>query len=255
MKDLSIIIINFNTKNLLKNCLDSIFGQTKDINFEVIVVDNGSTDFSQKMVKERFPQVLLVENQKNLGFAKANNQGAKLAKGDYLLFLNSDTLIVDNALYKLVKFAQKNKNLGLCAPTLLLEDGSFQKGAFGPEPTLWQLTLGRFLKTKKIAWLSGAALLIKKDLFEKLGGFDENFFMYYEDVDLGKRVREAGYEISVCPEARVIHFLGQSIKKNRQRKLLYFQSQGHFYKKHYGFLAYLILSLIRFPYKLCKILR
>jgi GT2 family glycosyltransferase len=254
-KDLSIIIINFNTKELLRDCLSLIFKKTKGLNFEVVVVDNCSIDSSVVMIKEEFPQVKLIENKKNLGFAKANNQGSKIAQGEYLLFLNSDTLILNNALKHLVKYMKENSEIGLIAPQLLLKNKTLQPDAFGPEPTLWQLTYGRFLKTKRIDWLSGAALMIKKDLFKKIGGFDENFFMYYEDIDLSKIVRGIGYEIATCPEAKIIHLVGQSIKRNRQRKMLYYQSQSYFYKKHYGKCSYFLLNIIRFPYKLLKILK
>lgn len=255
MKDLSIIIVNFNTKELLRNCLYSILKSSRGLNFEIIVVDNHSTDSSQAMIKENFPQVKLIKNKENVGFGRANNQGAKEATGRYLFFLNSDTIILNDCLKRLVKFMDKHQNIGVSGPRILLKDGHPQPAAFGPEPTFWQLTFGRFLKTDKIDWLSGAALIVRRKIFETIGGFDENFFMYFEDVDLCKRVKALGYQVSICPFAKVIHLLGQSIKRNKERKILYFKSQDYFYKKHYGLLVWVLLVLVRFPYKLWQTLR
>src|SRR3989337_3855070 len=125
--ELSVIIVNWNTKKLLEDCLRSIFKFTKDIKFEVIVVDNGSKDGSQAMVKEKFPQVKLILNKDNLGFTKANNQGIKVAKGKYVLLLNSDTYLIENSLSKLVKKAESLSSLGALGPLLLSEDRSIQQ--------------------------------------------------------------------------------------------------------------------------------
>src|SRR3989338_8103823 len=125
--DLSVIIVNWNTKKLLEDCLRSIFKFTKDVSFEVIVVDNGSSDGSQAIVEKKFPQVKLIPNKDNLGFARANNQGIKIAKGKYVLLLNSDTYLIENSFKKLIKKAQSLPNLGVLAPQLLNEDRSIQQ--------------------------------------------------------------------------------------------------------------------------------
>ena len=252
MINMSIIIVNHNTREILKNCLNSIISNTKDINYEIIVIDNNSQDGSPEFIKKTFSEVRLIKNKENSGFGKANNLGASVTKGEYLFFLNSDTIIKDNSLNKLFFCAKKNKELGMIAPELLLKNGEKQEGAYGAEPTLSTLVFGKLTNSKRIDWLSGAALLIRKSLFEKIQGFDENFFMYFEDVDLSLRVRKLGYGLAICDEAKIVHLVGRSIKISQDRKRIYYASQNYFYKKHYGFLKYLIMKIIRFPYKLTK---
>jgi GT2 family glycosyltransferase len=225
-------------------------------------VDNNSQDGSVEMLKNDFgSKIKLILNNKNTGFGPANNQGAKLAKGEYLFLLNSDTIIKNNILLELEKFLSENKDVGIVAPKLFLEDGSEQPFAFGDYPRLLSLIFEKFTKAPKyldnpfeVEWVSGAALVIRKEIFDKVGGFDENFFMYFEDIDLCKRVREAGYKVMVNPLVNLTHLCGKSPARFIKRKSYYYESQDYFYKKHYGSLIMYLMKIIRSPYKILVLL-
>lgn len=253
----SIILVNYNTKKLLKDCIDSLIFNIKDVNYEIIVVDNNSTDGSIEMLENKYVnKIRLIKNNKNLGFGIANNLGAKIARGEYLFFLNSDIIAKEDILSGLAKIFESRPEIGILAPRLILPDGSEQKFAFGNFPSLAGLILGKIKKDTaekkyvKIDWVSGAALAIRKNLFDQVGGFDENFFMYFEDMDLCKRIGEAGYKIEVLPSVQVVHLGGRSIQKDGVRKKIYYESQDYFYKKHYGKLKLALLRFFRWPYKL-----
>ena len=258
MTDLSIIIVNWNTKQLLLDCLGSIFKNTKDLNYEIIVVDNGSTDSSVDSVKELFVNELknkkqlvnsltrnkIIKNKQNLGFAKANNQGIKIAKGKYILLLNSDTKIVDNALKKLVDFAKKKQNLGVLGPRLLNKDGSLQPsvGRFFTLPwaILWLATGDRFLysspaKSREVDWVMGAAFLVSREAIEKAGLLDENFFMYMEEMEWCWRIKKAGLQIWFYPGVKIYHLARGSSPEGRGRAILWiYQGLIYFYQKHFA---------------------
>ncbi len=252
--DFSIIIINYNTKELLRNCLNSIFINLKG-EFEVIVVDNNSSDESVSMIKKEFKnKVLLIENKKNKGFGSANNQAVHLAVGKFLFFLNSDTIINNNIL-KNIYSKMKNNNIGILAPCLLLKNGEKQKYAYGKFPNLFNSVLEKIKKDTNhhnIDWVSGAAFIIRKDVFNKIEGFDENYFMYFEDIDLCKKVKNLNYKIIVNNETSLIHLGGKSISKGVDRKKLYYKSQDYFYNKHYGILSFQLLRLLRKIYLFLK---
>lgn len=223
--DVSIIIVSFNTKDLLKKCLASIFEHTEDISFEVIVVDNASSDGSSQVAKG-FPQVKWLQNDENVGFGRANNQGAKNARGKYLFFFNSDAYFMDNAVSKLVRFADENQQAGAVGPLILNPDDTIQQsvGFFPnlPQVFYWMSFLddlpgGDFLKPyhvdhdhfykseQEVDWITGAAFFVKKDIFQKVGGFDEKIFLYGEDTELCFRIKQAGFKILYSPTASVVH--------------------------------------------------
>lgn len=258
----SIIIINYNTKELTKNCIDSVFFNFNKNDFEIILVDNASQDGSVEMLKDNFNgKIKIIANSKNTGFGPANNQGAQMAKGDYLFLLNSDTIIKDNILLKLEEFLSENKDAGIVAPKLFLGDGSEQPFAFGDYPCLLSLIFEKFKKPPKylegpfeVEWVSGAALIIKRKLFERLGGFDEKFFMYFEDIDLCKRAKEMNYKVFINPKISLTHLCGKSPSRFIKRKSYYYKSQDYFYKKHYGSLIMYSMKIIRWPYKIFVLL-
>lgn len=254
----SIIIVNYNTKNLTKNCLDSIFSNCPESNFEIIVIDNNSQDGSDKMLESEFGEkIKLIVNKKNIGFGSANNQGARTAKGEYLFFLNSDTVMKSDILSAIKQFLDNNKEVGIISPQLLLEDRSEQERAYGKFPTPFSVVTEKF-KNQKIKetklleadWVSGAALIIRKNIFDRINGFDEKFFMYFEDIDLCKRVNGLGYKIMVLKEIFITHLCGKSLNYYGKRKKYYYKSQDYFYKKHYGALAMNLIKIMRWPYKL-----
>jgi len=258
--ELSIIIVNFNTRQLLFNCLKSIFTETKNISYEVIIVDNGSTDDSLSFVKKHFPQVKIITNKKNLGFAKASNQGVTIAKGKYLLFLNSDTLILNKAIEKSLKFIIKNPQINILGCRLLNKDRSIQP-SIGFFPQLKQLFLMMFFlddipfinrlmkpyqqsridfycKTQEVDWVTGAFLLLSKKVINKIGGFDEDFFMYNEEVDFCYRAKKEGFKVWFYHEPEIIHLKGKSSQEGFKTAVLgEYQGLEKFYKKYQSSLA------------------
>ncbi len=229
------------------------------------------------MIKEKFPQVRLILNKENVGFGRANNQGIEIAKGKYILFLNSDTIVKEKSLQNLIGFLNKNEKIGILGAKLILKDGSIQPWAIGYNPNILKALLekplgflGKYFahnkwfknlsypftlrfwehdKIKEIDWVTGAALLIRKSVLNKIGGFDPSFFLYFEDVDLCFRARKAGYKVLFYPEAEIIHFGGGSITSSSKQKEIYYQSQKYFYKKHYSWFSQFLLLIIRWPYK------
>jgi len=256
--DLSIIIPSFNTKEILRNCLQSILDNTKKITFEIIVVDNNSCDKSPEMIEKNFSSVKLIQNEENLGFAKANNQGINKATGKYILFLNSDTLITNKAIEKMVDFMINHKEIDAIGPKLLNLDNSIQPSAgFFPNPFvvfnmlfLEHFLGGRFVRTsypclKKVDWVMGAALMVKKEITDKIGGFDEKIFMYYDEVDYCYRIYKAGDSIYYYPEAEIIHLWQKSSQSGREGPILAnYKSLQYFYNKHYGLGSLVLLKVL-----------
>jgi hypothetical protein len=255
MIDLSVIIVSWNTKKLLADCLDSIFNQTKDLDYEVIVVDNGSTDGSVDLIKKLKHQNLqLIENKDNLGFSKANNQGLKMARGQYFLLLNSDTKVVGQALKNLVDFAKQKPLLGVVGPRLLNPNGSKQPSA-APFLTLgrvfiWLVTGDRFLYSspdnqRQVDWAMGAALLVTRGAIKKAGLLDEKFFMYLEEVEWCYRIKKAGFENWFYPKAKVYHLVrGGSPGGKKRAVCAIYQGLIYFYQKHFGPLPGSMLKLM-----------
>lgn len=252
----SIIIVNYNTSVLTQNCLKSIISCWPKNLWEIIVVDNGSHDDFVDQVTTNFgTDIKLIKNSENLGFARANNQGAQIASGKYLFFLNSDTIIKENILPAIAESFVKNKAIGIVAPKLLNPDGTAQAKAYGPLPTIKYLLYKNLLFQKdndfpkKIDWVSGAALVIRHDVFNLIGGWDESFFLYLEDVDLCWMAKKRGYGVILNQSISLIHLQGASLKKTGVKRAYYFASQDHLFKKHHGRLAQAALDVIRWPYK------
>ena len=267
MTDVSIIIINYNTKDLIINCLNSIFKQTAGVQFEVIVVDNCSVDGSQKIIAESFPQVILIQNKVNLGFGKANNLGAKLATGKYLFFLNSDTILLNNAISFLFIFNELNKaklKIGISGG-ILSDTNKSEIRSFGPLPTkihILRSIMGLLpgfsrMKSKEafyfnkngfleVGYVTGADMFIQKSIFETIGGFDPEFFMYYEDTDLQHRLKDSGFHNFVITGPKIIHYEGSSFvksKANNLKRIIITNSLFYYFKKHSKYLPYLIFKM------------
>lgn len=262
---LSIVIVNWNTEKLLKWCLNYIYQRTKDLEFEIFVVDNNSDDESVKMVEDNYPEVKLIKNRKNFGFAKANNKAIKKAKGKYILLLNADTKILDEALNKMILHMDENDNCGVSGCRLLNPDNSLQPSC-RTFPTLKSqviilLKLHNLfpnLKTireyymldwkhdrkRKVDQVMGACLMVRKKVFDKVGLLDEGYFIWFEEVDFCKRVKKAGYDICFMPEAEVIHEKAASfdqvtsVKKQRMMN----NSMMRYFKKHEPWSSYLIIA-------------
>jgi len=254
--ELSIVVICWNDLDLIKGCLESVYRETSGISFEVIVSDNCSTDTSVAYIRGHFPDVRVVENGANLGFARGNNAGIRCARGKYVLILNPDTIIHDRALEKLVAFADTRPDSGGFGCRVLNADGSFQHPA-RPLPT----TLGVLISALNLRWLgrlsnlfesdlyygwsgrtertigfqSGCCLMVRRDVLEQLHGFDERFFYHFEETDLCYRIWKAGWKVMFYPGAEITHLGGQSVGRFPVRFALEtFRSRYRYFYKHFG---------------------
>ncbi len=271
--DLSIIIVNWNTSDLLSQCLQSLQSTVREASFEVWVVDNASSDDSVDMVRASFPQAHVIANAENVGFVRANNQAIARCQGRYVLLLNSDTLALPGSLDQAVQFMDQHPRAGLAGVRLINADESFQ-ASFTPFPNLWReflilSGLGRWLfrpsfpsygpqledGDQQIAgYVEGAFMLARREAVQQIGGLDERIFMYAEDVDWCYRFYRAGWEIWYLPQAPIIHYGGQSSKKRpgRMEAELY-RSRIYFFHKHYGRAAASGLKLMIYAATLFKI--
>ncbi|MCE5199272.1 MAG: glycosyltransferase family 2 protein [Armatimonadota bacterium] len=222
----SIIIVNWNTRDILLQCLDSVYRTSKETLCEVIVVDNASTDGSADAVSQHFPDVSIVRNDKNVGFAAANNLAIKAARGEYLLFLNPDTVVCGDAISEMRDFLAKDKEVGAVGCRLANADGSTQESYWFSFPCrrwllekviYWNKVTQRISKKSNklqepfpVAHLLGACIMCPASLVKQLSGFDESYFLYLEETDLCWRIREAGYAVFHLPGASVIHYGQQS---------------------------------------------
>jgi GT2 family glycosyltransferase len=253
--DLSIIIVNWNTVDLLRQCLQSIYANTHGVDYEAFVVDNNSSDGSTQMVSKCFTQVRLIPNRENYGFAKANNQAIAQCNGRYILFLNPDTTVVNNAIGKMLSFMKGHPDTGALGCKLLNPDGTLQpscrsfpsfKYMFYEWIGLSRLfpkskIFGRYKMTywdhkdvREVDQPMGACLMVRRDVIDQVGPFDEGYFMLFEEVDLCYRIKKAGWKIYFIPDAEVIHHHSYSVNKVKNR-MLFNSHKGmyRFYKKHY----------------------
>jgi len=255
--DLSIIIPSFNTKALLERCLASVFTSLKnsEISFEVIVVDNASGDGSQNVVRKKFPQVHLVCNKSNIGYGKANNQIIKIAKGTYVLLLNSDIIVQNDAIGALYQFI-RDKKKAFAGGKLLNEDGSSQPSC-GPFFTIpmaalmlfargdyWGATRSSPRQARRVDWVSGACLMGRKSAFVEVGLFDEGIFMYMEEIDLLYRAKEKGYVTFFVAESRFTHTGAASSGNRRTPVVNIYRGLVYFYNKHYSQFAETVLRVM-----------
>lgn len=233
--DLSIIIVNYNTECFLNRCLTTIASQS-NVNSEVIVVDNASQDNSLDIVRNNFPWVTLKANECNVGFARANNQALKVCKGKYAYFLNPDTEVREGAFGKIVEFMDSCPDVGIAGTHIVNPDGSFQSSIEQYYPG--EKYEKRELKDLKgnIAWVLGASMIGRRNIIDRLGGFDERFYLYGEDQDLCLRVRKEGWTIGYIPDAVIVHWGGKSERNNLPIEVWKkkFEAELLFYKKHYS---------------------
>lgn len=265
--DVSIIIVNWNTSELLDRCLLSIDGTVNEIKYEVIVVDNASTDDSVAHIRDRFENVVIIENEENVGFAKANNQGIEVARGKYILLLNSDTFLHEGSVKTLVRYMESYPGTGVAGCRLYYEDGTLQRSC-SSFPTLltetWQLlwldklfprnqVFGQYLMTywdlddfREVDCILGACMIIRREAIEEIGLLDEVFFMYSEEVDLCYRLKLANWKVRFVPEATATHIWGGSANQVHHTKtfLRLYRSRVLFFRKHYGIARTMLYKLI-----------
>ena len=251
---LSVIIVNWNVRDLLRECLRSIEAGKGGLSLEIIVVDSASSDDSVAMVRSEFPSVHLIACTENVGFPRGNNLGLQEARGDYLLLLNPDTVIVDDALAVLVSYLQVNPDVGVVGPQLLNPDGSVQSSrrrfptvttGFFESTWLEGLAPGILRRyyaldlpdaaTADVDWLTGACIMVPRSTYEAVGGMDEGYFMYSEELDWCRRIKESGRRVVYYPAAQVIHHVGKSSEQAvTARHINFNQAKLRYFRKYHG---------------------
>jgi N-acetylglucosaminyl-diphospho-decaprenol L-rhamnosyltransferase len=253
--DLSVVIVNWNVRDLLQRCVESVLSSQRSITTEIIVVDNASVDGSVEMLRAEFPQTVLIANPENRGFPAANNQGIAAAQGRYVLLLNPDTEVLADALDALVQYMDAHPDVGLVGPQLLHPDGQVQSSR-RRYPTLatlffestWLESLAPRALLRRyyvldqpdnavldVDWITGAAMLARREVIQQVGGMDERFFMYSEELDWCRRIKAAGWRVVYHPEARVIHYEGKSSEQAMPARHVNFQrSKIRYARKYHG---------------------
>lgn len=251
---LSVIIVNWNVRDLLRECLRSIEAGKGGLSLEIIVVDSASSDDSVAMVRSEFPSVHLIACTENVGFPRGNNLGLQEARGDYLLLLNPDTVIVDDALAVLVSYLQANPDVGVVGPQLLNLDGSVQSSrrrfptaATGFFESTWLEGLAPGIlrryyaldlpdaATADVDWLTGACIMVPRSTYEAVGGMDEGYFMYSEELDWCRRIKESGRRVVYYPAAQVIHHVGKSSEQAvTARHINFNRAKLRYFRKYHG---------------------
>ena len=255
--ELSIIIVNYNTKELLRQTMQSVIDTASNVAYEIIVIDNASNDESCELIKAKFADtVILIQNKENEGYAKANNKGIAIAKGKYILLLNSDTVVLKDCIKKCIDYMDKHKQMGVLGCKILLPDGKLdracKRGFPTPEASLFYMLkldklypksqkFGRYNLTyigedqiSEVDSLVGAFMMVRSEAIKEIGLLDEDFFMYGEDIDWCYRIKKAGWKVVYYPLAKIIHYKGASSKKRRFRTIYEFhRAMFLFYNKHY----------------------
>jgi GT2 family glycosyltransferase len=245
--DISIVIVNWNTRELLGNCLASIARTVHGLRYEIIVVDNASSDDSVAMLREKHPQVRVIENAENRGFGAANNQAFAVIEGRYVLLLNTDTVLTENAVHELFSFMETHKTVGIAGGQLLNEDGSKQN-SIAHIPTLLTLLANTSLleylwparfPSKRYEHLGpievdsviGACMLVRKEAMDAVGMFDERYFFFFEETDWAYQMKSGGWNVYHVPTARIYHLQGQSIGRNVRSRIEFYRSRYTFFRK------------------------
>lgn len=274
MLDLSIIIVNYNVKEFLTNLLHSLRTAVKNITHEIIIVDNASEDGSIEIIKSKFPDVKLIENKKNVGFGSANNQALKIAEGKYFLLINPDTIVKEDTLEKMIELMDADPSIGAAGCKVLNPDGTLQLACRRSFPGPWTsftkvVGLSKLFPNSKIFAkynltyldennsyevdaLSGAFMMIRKSVYDQIGGFDQQFFMYGEDLDLCYRIQKAGYKVYYFHETEIIHYKGESTKRSSiDETKIFYQAMQLFVRKHFA-ASFLVNWILRFAITLRK---
>ena len=263
MSTVSVIVVNHNTCDLLRECLRSVRAEAAGLPTQVIVVDNASSDGSVAVVRAEFPEVRLIESPSNLGFSKANNAGLRASSSPYALLLNSDARLLPGALRAMASFMETHPDVGIVGPRLLNADGSLQLSC-GIPPTPWTEVCNKLLlhipfpffkmgdwahdRVREVGWVTGACLLARRAMLDRIGLLDEGMFMYYEDLDLCLRARRAGWKVCYLPDAQAVH-LGGATSRGVFGPMLIASARSSFYffRKHYGDGAVRLLRLLTLP--------
>ena len=274
MITLSIIIVNWNAKEVLRDCLESIRQNVVDVSIEIIIVDNNSNDNSQDMIEKEYPQAILIKNLQNFGYGRANNQGIRGAKGKYSLILNPDTLLLPGMFERMYQFLEENPDAAACGPKLL-DSHYFPSTPMLYDPTLWQIfAADTFLRKlfprlcvphypeptirAPVERISGCCFLARTDALKSVGIFDERIFLFYEEADLFYRLRKNGWTVYYLPDVSIVHLQAESVSQisKFQEELFTRESSLIYFRNRYGTLpsivlkAFLILSYISYIFLL-----
>ncbi|MGR3218328.1 MAG: glycosyltransferase family 2 protein [Candidatus Anammoxibacter sp.] len=264
MHDVAFIIVTWNARDLLLDCLDSLFKQVALIDYEVLVVDNGSKDGTVEAVKQKFDSVRIIANKENVGFAAGNNQGFKEMSSRYAVLLNSDTIVLGGTFEKLVKFLDEHQDVAVVGPQLINKDGSKQN-CFHNYPSLVTEVIGlgllkSFFPVKypskrrnyeeplETDSILGACLMVRKEVIEQVGYMDDGYFFFLEETDWCFRMRNAGWKIYHIPDVKIVHLHGESTKKKLPVAtwIEYYRSNYRFFKKNLGLLSLIVVVFVRF---------
>ena len=269
--EVSVIIVNYNSEQVLVPCIESVKDNASKVQYEIIVVDNASDTRSVQFLRQKFPDVKFIINKKNLGFGAANNKGAEAAQGSYLFFLNPDTLLLDNALLRFYHFLEKEKPEAVsCGGNLVTPDGAATT-SYGNFPSVLQeigdmgfrrffpayynkhLKIGKTVKRLsspvRVPYIVGADIFVKKKAFLEVGGFDEAFFLFYEETDLFSRFHKKGYISYILPEVKIVHLEGPPLmsngKLNPEKWAIWEKSKYYYFKKHQGSLIAIFVKILQ----------
>jgi GT2 family glycosyltransferase len=256
-KKLSIVIVNYRVRDILKECLNSVLSSNDNMVNEIIVIDNNSKDGSVELLRKNFPEVRLIENHQNKGFSSASNQGIRKSSGEYILLLNPDTIFPQMGFSSMIEFMDSNPEVGICGPKMVDARGDLLYScrrfpSFLTSISSSQSLLERFFprnplsrqyllkdmdhsRVQEVDWISGSCLLTRKKMLDQIGPLDEDYFIYVEDVDLCYRAHQAGWKVFYFPEVTFIHRVGQSTSQDRLKsKLQHHKSMWIFAKKHFN---------------------
>jgi GT2 family glycosyltransferase len=258
MVDLTIVIVNYNTASYTSQCIDSIYNNVPQVSFEIALVDNASLDNSADLLEKKYPNVILVRSQKNLGIAGGNNLGIRAGSGKFVLLLNNDTIVLPGSIDCVINFLENHPEAGGVGGTLLNPDGSYQAGPnnfpnlvdeflnitkLGHLINPWYPSLPPDQKQKTTDWISTAFMLFRRDALEEVGLVDEAFFIYSDETDLEYRLWKAGWKLYYLPDVKTIHFGGKSLEPWRSRRLKY-RGRLLFCRKHHTVVEELILRIM-----------
>lgn len=264
--DVSVVIVNWNTRDLLQQTLESLHRETHHVDFETIVVDNGSADGSVELVRQEWEHVRLIALPENRGFAGGNNVGFREARGRYVLLLNSDTIVLPTTLDGMVRFLNGHPGAGCIGCRHLNPDGTLQRSMDSfPSllndflsyselhrlPVFLPLLRRRFPwwsdhdRVREVGWVNGACMMVRREVIEQVGGLDEGYFIYAEELDWCYRMYQAGWTVHFTPEAEIIHIGGQAMNRAADKRIvLKYKGQYRFYRKHYPLWKYVALRII-----------
>jgi len=260
--DISIIIVNWNTRDLLKSCLESIYKTIRDISYEIIVVDNASRDGSIAMLQDNYSQVRLIQNEENRGFGAANNQAMRIMTGRYALLLNSDAVLAENAVRELFTFMEAHSDTAMACGQLLNADGGRQNSVASFPNLLTLLTNTSLLEylfpksypSKRYSYdkpievdsCIGACLLVRKKAIEDVGMLDERYFFFFEETDLAYQMKEADWKVFHVPTAFIYHLQGQSIGREIQSRIAFYRSRYQFFRKWKSRPYFIVVRIVIF---------